>query len=778
MREIRYAVRSLLKAPAVTFAAWLILSLGVGVTTAIFTVANAVLFRPLPFADPDRLVQIGTVGVLELQAYREHGESIVALASYSGVNKDLHGAGEPERVAAVSAEPGLFDILGVQPLAGRTFRGGDPPTVAVLSERFWRQRFNAQAPGDWKIVLDGEPYSVLGVMPDRFRFPYRAQPTDLWIPTELARTENRFQRIDVAIGRLRAGATMDAAGAEWLAIAGRLGLRSPSSPGGPLPITALGEAVVGRSRRTLMTLLGAAVLVLLSACASVANLLLARAESRKREVAVRAALGAGRGRLFQQFLIESLVLVCAAAAGAAAIAFVTTRLLIVRAGSVLPRSSEVGFDGSTFLFLVMVASGTGVVLGLVPALSALKEDVAGALNTFGSRTSRSRGAAAIHNGLVITEVALAFILLTGAGLLLRAFVSLQRAPTGIVADRVITLRIDARGQVRPEASPTAVDAASSAQGRYFRAIEERVRQLPGVEAAGFVTRLHLQSPGNTGQVSIAGRAVPVDGPSVVRLREASPGYFRALGVPLRAGRLFGDRDPGIVINEAFARAFFGDENPLGRVSNRGTIIGIVGDVRQSLRAPAEPEMYGAIAGTSYSAATLVVSARVPAETLAAPLRAAVREISPNQTVFDVRTMGDVIGLAYADVDMSLWLAGLFAGLAVALSVAGIYAVLSSTVAARRKEFGIRLALGADRMRLLRMVAAQGGRLIAAGGIIGIAGALALTRFLQSLLYEVAPTDPITFVAASVLLVGIALMACVNPARRAMAVDPMSVLRRD
>ena len=781
MRDIRYAVRALLKTPGVTFTALLITALGIGATTAIFSVANNVLFRPLPFADPERLIELGTVGVLEFQAYREQSRSFESLVSWGTANKNLDTVGGPERISAVAAEPGLFELLGVRPMSGRTFAPGDPADVAVVSEGFWRHRFGGKPSVDnWKIVLDRQAYTVIGVMPDSFQFPYRTTRTEVWIPTELPRTSNWSQRIDVAVGRLKRGVTIDSAEAELRAISPRVSPVRSRNPGQTVPLTPLTEAVIGRSRTGVLILLGAVAMVLLIACTNVANLLLVRAEGRKRDVAVRMALGAGRGRLFAQFLTESLILAVAASVGAAIVAYVVTVVLSTLAAPQIPRAFEIGLDWTAFLFLLACAIGTGVAFGIVPALGATGYDITDMLNAVSDRSSGSRGSAALIKGLVVVEIALAFILLTGAGLLLRALLFLEGAPTGIVAERVITLRLETLGLL-PQLPPTPeTDSGLTAQGRYFRAIEERVRQIPGVRAAGFVTRLHVQSPGNTAEFTVVGQPLQAAGQGApVRLREASPGYFRALGIPLRAGRMFAEGEPGIIVNDTLVRQHFpAGANPIGRVLSRGTIIGVVGDVRQRLRLPPEPEIYRPIAGTGYSAATLVVSASVPVEGLAGPLRAAIREINPNQTTFDVKTMEDVVTAAHADVDLFLWLIGGFAGLAFTLSVAGMYSVLSHAVATRRREFGIRLALGADSGRVLRLVLAQGGLLIAVGIATGIAGALALTRLLQALLYEVTPTDPVTFSVATLALAVVSLVACLNPARRAMAVDPMTVLRHE
>jgi putative ABC transport system permease protein len=780
MRDIRYAIRALARTPTVTLISLLIMALGIGATTAVFSVANAVLFRPLPYAHPEQLFQFGTVGALEFQAYREQSQSFEGLVSYSAVNKNLHDAASPERIAVVEAERGLFDLLGVRPLAGRTFVPDDPSNVAVVSEGFWRRRYGGtRSVADWKIVLDGQAHTVVGIMSDRFQFPYQTPMTDLWIPTEIPRTDNWFQRIDVAVGRVRPGVTIDVAIAELRAIAARLEPLAKSNPSRSVSVMPLTAAVVGRSRTGVLTLLGAVVMVLLIACANVASLLTARAEGRTREVAVRTALGAGRGTLFKQFLTESLVLALAASAAAVFIGLGMTKVLVTLAATQIPRASEIGLDWAAFLFLLVVAVTTGLAFGVVPALYATRSDVASTLNAASGRSSRGRGSVAFNGGLVVTEIALAFVLLTGAGLLLRALMSLHRAPTGLVTEQVLTLRMESRGLLPEPETAVEPDSMPTPQGRYFRAIEERVGQIPGVRAAGVVTRLHVQSPGNTATFTVVGRPQQPHQPGApVRLRQASPGYFRALGIPLRAGRMLSDQEPGVLVNETLAREHFAGEDPIGRVLSRGTIVGVVGDVRQSLRLPPGPEIYSALAASSYSAATLVVSAAIPPERLVAPVRAAIREVNPNQTVFDVKTMAQVIASAHADLDLSLRLIGLFAILAFSLCASGAYGVMSYTVAVREKEFGIRIALGGEPGRILRLVLARGGLLIGAGAVIGILGALALTRFLRALLYDVTPTDPFTFTATTVALVSVAVIACLIPARRAMAVDPIAVLRRE
>ena len=779
MRDIRYAIRSLLKTPGLTFTALLTLALGTGATTAIFTVVRSVLLRPLPFSEPDRLVQFEPMGVMDFEAVREQSRSFESMVSYSARNSTLQDTTSPERVAVVAAERGLFELLGARALEGRVFGSADSTDVAVVNAGFWR-RFGGRAPlNDVKIVLDGQPYTVIGVMPETFQFPYRPIRTEIWIPMDLPRTSNRFQRIDVAVGRLKGGVTIDAARAELRAIARRLELLYPASGNMPaITIGPLTEAVIGRSRPALLTLSGAVAMVLLIACANVTNLLLARSEARRREVAVRMAIGASRARVMKQFVTESILLTLAGGLGAAAIGQGGTTLLVAIAGAQFPRSVEIGADWTVFLLLLAICVVTGIGFGVVATLRVTKASLSGVLEELDSRSSASRRSVAINNALVGAEIALALVLLIGAGLLLRGFVRLTSVSTGLVADDVLTLRLEARGLI-PNQPPVPANSsdATTAEGRYFRAIEEAAMRIPGVRAAGFVTLLPIERPGNLGSFAIAGREAPEPRPAV-RMREATPGYFRALGIPLRAGRLFTDRDPGVLVNETFVNQYLAGEDPIGRILDRGTIIGVVGDVRQRLRLPTEPEIYSPLARTSYSAATLVVNAPISRQRLVEQLRAAIRGVNPNQAVYNISTMNQVIATSHLDLNLQLWLIGSFAALALALSMAGIYGVMSYAVARRSKEFGIRLALGADAWRMLRLVLMQGALPIGGGLMIGIAGAFGVTRVLGAQLYEVTPTDPATFAIVTFALAGVAVAACLNPARRAMKLDPLTVLRRD
>jgi putative ABC transport system permease protein len=786
MQDIRYAARILLKAPAFTLVAVIVLALGIGANTAIFSVVSGVLLRPLPFARPDALVQlheadprngIGVVAYPDLVDWRKEATTFESIIAYSNVSKNLQGVDEPERIATVSAERGLFRMLGVEPIQGRTFRDDDPPGVVVIGAGFWKRRFGADLGLiGRKIVLDGEGFTVIGVMPEKFQFPYRASYSELWIPFDAPPlyAHNRHYHADFVTGRLKPGRTIEDARNELSVIATHLGNQYPDTNAGRTAVvTPLAEEVTGGARKSLLVLLGAVGVVLLIACANVANLLLARASMRTHEMAVRTALGAGRGRLIRQFLTESVLLAIAGGLAGMLVAIWGRDLLLKLAATEIPRSWEIGLDWRVFVFLLVVCIATGIGFGIAPALSATRIDVQWGLKEAGARASAGRHQSRLCDGLIIAEIGFSFVLLVGAGLLLRTFVHLENTPTGLVTENVLTLRISV-SQVQ---YPT-----DDAVSRYYREIEGRIMQFPGVRAAGYIQMLPLQSWGWDGWFSIAGR--PLETGASAELRFVSPGYFRALGISIRRGRPFTERDDGgashgILINEALARRYFPNEDPVGREISRGTIIGVVADVRDAgLGREPQPEIFSPLGQQSYRGMTLVVSGLLPPEALTSSVRGAIHQLNPNQAVFNVKTMERVVAdsLSYVKLDLSLM--GLFAGLALLLAVAGIYGVISYAVAGRTREFGIRLALGADRGRLLGLVLGHGAQLTMMGLVAGVAGAFALTRLLSSVLAGVTPTDATTFAAVSLLLAVVALVACLIPALGATRIDPLVALRNE
>ena len=790
--DCRYAARVFRNRPAFTLLVIATLALAIGANTAIFSIVSGVLLRPLPFADPGRLVQlsesIGSISYPNLLDWRAQNSVFESMAAYNYFSKNLQDNANPERVAAVMAERGLFRTLGVQPIAGRAFRDDDPPHVAVIGAGLWKRRFASDPALIGKnITLDGEAYTVLGVMPRDFQFPYQATHTELWIPLEVLRSPRpRALKYLSAVARLKPGVKLEAARKEMAVIAQRLEKQYPEeNAGGGILVAPLRDALAGGVRPALLTVLGAVGMVLSIACVNVANLLLARAAARSHEVAVRSALGASPGRLVRQFLTESVLLAIAGGAVGLLLAPWGSDLLLKLAASQIPRYWEIGIDWRVFAFLLVVSIGTGIAFGIVPALAAARVDLQSGLKEGGRRGSAGRRESLLRDGLVVAEIALSFVLLMGAGLLLRTFLYLERTETGMVTSNVLTL-----DTLLPQARyPT-----SRAAGRYYREMEDRVLQIPGVRSAGFINMLPLVGWGMNSTFTIEGHAPqpPGRGP-YVEFRFVSPGYFHALGIPIRRGRDLSDRDedsaqPVMTINETMARQYFPNEDPIGKhvqvlAREPVTIVGIVGDVRQEgLNQPSAPEVYFTVAQCPFpawlSSPAMVVSANLPPENLVSAVRAAIRGIDPTQAIFNVKTMDRVVADSLADHTLYLWLMGLFAGLALILAAAGIYGVISYAVTARTHEIGIRLALGAAQGRILRQVLGHGAALAGLGLAFGIAGALALTRLLARLLVGVAPNDPATFAATGVLLAAVALAACAIPARRAMRVDPMVVLRQE
>ncbi len=780
-QDIKFALRTARRSPGFIISAVLMLALGIGANTSIFSIVSGVLLRPLPFAEPDRLVQInetdqrfgtGPVAYLDLQEFRTDTSTFQEIVSYGNFARSLLDVANPERLAVVSSDRGLFRMLGVAPIIGRTFRDDDPPDVAVLSAGFWKRRFAADpACIGRKITLDHDIFTIIGVMPERFQFPFRNSLTQVWIPWTIpaAFTSNRYYRVDSVIARLQPGVTIDQGQRELSVIASRLESQYPNTNKGRRALmTPLAEVVTGRVRSSLLTLLGAVGLVLFIACANVANLLLARSSTRSREFAVRAALGANRSRLIRQLLTESVLLSMISGLLGLLIAHWSTRLILNLASGQIPRSWEIGLDWRVFSFLLAASAATGIAAGILPAFTVTRASLRTALD--------QPRVPWLRDGLVIAEIALSFVLLVSAGLVLQAFLALQNTPAGLVSENVLTLQMTI---ILKDYS------APGSYGRYLHTLAERIKTVPGVRAAGFIQYLPLQNWGWSAFFSIAGRPQPAGRPREAELRYVSPDYFRTLGIPLRRGRFFTEADTSssplvIVVNEALARKYFGSDDPVGQRTDRGTIIGVVGDVRSSqLDRPAAPEIYYTFAqntaATSDAGVSLVVSALARPETLVRSVRDAIQQVNPLQVIFGVKTMDRVIAESFADVNLYLWLIGLFALIALVLAMAGVYGVISYVVSARTREFGIRLALGAPETHLLRLVLGRGSGLAIIGIVLGVGGSLAAGRLL-SVLRGVKPPDSATLAIVGLLLALVAVAACLVPAKRAMQVDPNVALR--
>lgn len=777
LQDLRFALRGWAKAPGFTIAVIATLALGIGANTAIFSVVSGVLLRPLPFAAADRLVQItetqprdgdqggfdGAVVYRDFEQWRTTSNLLDGLAAYSKSSGNLQGIGEPEQASTVAAEPGLFRLLGVEPLLGRAFSEDDPLNVAVASYDTWRRHFA----GDPSVVgrrvtLDGQQFTLIGVMPEGFQFPYASSaadlavssPSDLWIPwrsTADLRT-NPERRIGPVLARLKPGATVEAAQQELGA------MEAPAQASRIVHVSSLQDAVTASARQSLLMLLGAVGLVLLVACVNVANLLLARTASRGREIATRAALGASNTRLIRQFLTESLLLAFCAGAAGLALGLWGRALLVKVAATQVPRVNEIGLDWRVFLFLLAVCLLTGIGFGLAPAMAAVR-------NRASALKSRAVGAS-LRDALAVVQIALAFVLLVGAGLLLRTFLNLQNINSGLNVENVLTMHLVVSG------------ADESA------AIEQRVAQLPGVRAAGLISLLPLQNSGWGGFLTVPGNPELFG----TELRYVTPGYFRAMGIPLLYGREFSssdgpDSEAVILVNAALARQVFPGEDPIGRVTDRGTIVGVVGDVRQErLSVAAKPEVYYSVAQNfaqmrSHGSTLVVRGAGTPAS-LTGAVRDAVREIRPGQALFRAATMQQVVDESLTLPRLYMWLLAAFASMGTLLAIAGVYSVIAYLVTLRTREFGIRMALGADAGEVLRLVLRRGVQLTMLGLCLGIGGALLLTRVLQGLLFGVAATDPRTFGVMATLLAAAALAASFAPARRAGRIKPIVALRSE
>ena len=787
-QDVRYGLRSLRASPTFTLIALTTLALGIGANALMFSIVSGVLIRPLPYADPASLVRINQIApsfglgaMRNLADYRAASTLIESITGYVTSSRVIQEGTGPERIGIVQAERSLFRVLGVEATVGRTFKDDDPPSVLVVAGAFARQRFGSETAAIGQtITLEGETLPIIGVMPDSFQFPYytallpgtlTGARIELWRAWELP--TNPRAGVDFTIGRLKPGVTRAAARDEMNAIANRLAAQYPETNRGlGVELTPLDETIVGSVRTQLLVLLGAVSLVLLAACANVANLMLVRASTRTREIALRTAIGAGRLRLVRQLLTESTIL--ALAGGALAFLFVRwgTPVVLTFSASRLSRISDIGVDWRVFAFLLTVSLATGIGFGLVPAIAASRGEVTGALKGGTGLGGSSRLFRRFRDGLATAEVALAFVLVIAAGLVVREFLRLRSTDPGFVAANVLTMHL-----------------MPNVGARECADLLPQIEALPGVRAAAFTQMLPLQSWGWTATFSIVGRpaAAPSDRP-VIELRYVTPRYFEALGIPIRKGRVFTDADVAtaprvIIVNETVVRRFFGGADPLGLQTDRGTVIGVAGDVRQAgLDRATLPDIYYPIAQNTSQirdlGMSLIIGTRVPPGQLAGPARELIRRTYPNLAIFGVKTMDQVVADSLSDTSLYTWLVGSFAALALVLACAGIYGVMSYAVASRTREFGIRLALGQDRASVERLVLRQAGTLVAIGLAVGLGGVVVSAKFLESLIVGAGHVQATTVTLAGAFLAAVALIACLAPARRAARVDPIVALRQD
>ena len=810
-QDLRYAARSLRRNPG--FAATIIvtLTLGIGANAAIFSVVNAVLLEPLPFADVGRLVNLretrpvagGTgrrvpvpVSPATFFDWRKGVPSFEQIAALAPIEVTFTGGGEPEQLQGAIVTAELFPMFGITPMLGRQFQpeenrpGAEP--VVILSHAFWQRRFG----GDARIVgepitLEGRRCTIIGVLPAWFddataaAVSLRSRPA-IWAPMPLveAGAPRSVPAWDVH-ARLKPGATIAGAQSELSAVMQRLAKEFPATNAArDAQIEPLVDRVVGGVRSNLWILFAAVAVVLLIACANVANLLLARASLRGAETAMRAALGASRARLMRQFLTESLLLSLTGCA---------LGLLVVAGGqdafasllpSTLPRAEHIAVDGRVLAFTVVVSLLTGIAFGLLPAWHGARTDLQRAINSGGRGGQSGSAGARVRNALIVAQVALSLVLLVGAGLLLRSFIALTGVDPGFNPHNVLTLRVNL---------PDATYRGGVQQAAFFDRLVQEVGALPGVDSAALVFPLPFSGPIQNAPFAVPGRATELAEELSTQFNIIGPHYFRALGIRVTQGRVFNERDregapPVAVINETLARRIWPGENPIGKrlTVGRGRaamiereVVGVFADIKQR-ELDSEPLLQICVPYAQVQTRTLylAVRGRVDAATLLAPVRAQLKSLDPDLPCTDIALWKDRLSGAVAPRRVTTWLLAAFGGTALLLAVVGLYGVMSYLVAQRRREFGIRVALGAQWSDLRRLVLGQGMRLVTAGVILGAVAALALSRVVATLLFQVSPTDPVTFLAVSALLALSAAAACWLPARRAAKVDPIAALRAE
>jgi predicted permease len=799
-QDLRYGFRSLRRSPGFAATALLTLALGIGANTAIFSVVRGVLLEPLPFAQPDRLVRVwhaqrsgdierGAVSEPDFLDWRAQSQLAQSMSGYffadglSGM--DLTGSGAPERLAVALTTPGFFETLGTPAFLGRSLQADDDVAgrnrVVVLSHELWTRRFGADRSLVGRTVtLNSEPFQVVGVMPERFTYP-ADRAIDAWVPLSFFGPNDigrvRGAHFLAVIARLKPGVTEAQLGAELSTIAARLSRDYPDNPGWEsVTLMNLRESILGEVQRPLLVLMVAVALLLLVACVNLASLLLARATGRRQELAVRAALGAGRGRIARQLLTESLTLAILGGLLGIALGVVAVRVLAASGASELPRAGDIRVDGTVLAFTVMLSLLSGLLFGIMPALRAssdLEHTLrAGARGTVGGSGQRLR------SGLVVAEVALAVILVIGAGLATKSFARLSSVDSGFQPSSalVVTMSVPGRYTTR-----------EAAQDYYYRVLDA-VRTVPGVQAAGSVRDLPLRGNGEMVRPTVPGMTMPPGEGPAAQMHHVSTDYFKALGVPIRGGRSFEMTDragapPVLVVNEELAKRFWPGENAVGKTLRLGStpfaVIGVVGNLRQrGLAEPVEPALYIHVLQNFRSRMSVVVRTAGEPLQYADAVRKAIWAQDSYQTITSLTTLESVLGTAVTRPRLLAWLLALFGVIGLSLGALGIFGVLAYAVNQRRQEIGVRVALGATPRSVLKLVVGQGMLLAGVGVVVGVLGAAVLTKSMQSVLFGIRPGDPITFVEVALVLLGAALVASWLPARRALAIDPVSALRAD
>ena len=818
-QDLRYAARTLLKSPAFAIVAVLTLALGIGANVAIFSVVYGVLLRPLPFAHPEQLVRIfddlqgpntPDVGMSapELWDLEDRSGVFQEVSAVAPGNSAVGGGERTVRAEALITSPDYFELLGAKPELGRVYTRQDSVPgflePLVISDGFWRRNFGSDPTViGRKMSLDRDLYTIVGVMPAGFRHPGRTLDTDVevWLAAGFSGqpfpvpADRALRIIPAAIGRLKPGMTVAQAQSQLDGYVGQLAREYPAAyPAASkwgLRLVSVQEDLVGRQRTQLFILFGAVGFVLLIASVNIANLLLARSSGRRREIAIRLAMGASRSRLARQLLTESTLFAVISGVVALVTVLFLKNAIVSMAPADIPRLNEVDVSGKVLFFAFVISICTGVLFGLAPALQASSPDQVENLREGGRGSGASRRHSRLSRILVVSEVALSIILLAGAGLLLRSFWRVLQVRPGFNPSHLTTVQIWIPQPNNPDMDPY---GPMEKRAAFLMEVYRRVATLPGVEESAIAGNdtLPMNSGRNYSPFSIQGRAADSERSPVADIAIVDTRYFRTMGVPLMAGRNFTATDTSTtqavaVIDQTLARRYWPDQDPLGQQVKFGfgpgpkgvTIVGVVGDIKSDGFAEASvPHIYVAMGQFAPINAVLFLRGRGDAQSLGEAVRQVVGSMDANVAVHSVSTMDQIIARSVADRRFALELLGVFAAVALLLAAIGIYGVMSYAFSQRTHEVGIRMALGAQRLDILRMALVEGMRIVAIGLVVGLVGAAVMTRFFESLLFNVAPSDPITFLSASAVLVGVAFFACYIPAQRATRVDPLVALREE
>ncbi|MCU1267452.1 MAG: hypothetical protein JWM21_3770 [Acidobacteria bacterium] len=794
-QDLRYGARMLAKKPLFTIVAVITLALGIGANTAIFSVVNAVLLRSLPYHNSDRLVVLSTtdsagerdgLSIPEAQEFQAGATAFEDLAAFQTQSVNLTGGERPDRVRGAFVSANFFKVFNLSPLLGRTFADGEDrqgaEKVAVINEKTWQERLNSDRNlGSRKLILNGEPYSVIGVVSASFKNPLDVE-VEVWMPMSNypGNTGQREARFLFGMGHLKPGISLSQGQAEAATIAGRLAQAYPKENAGrSARLESFRDLVVGDIRPMLWLLFAAVGVILLIACANLANLLLARGLARQREIAVRAALGASRWRLIRQLLTETTLISLVGGAVGLLLAYWGLYALLKLPQNFV-RAESVTLETRVLLFGLAVSVLTGWLFGLVPALQLARPQ----LQSFLKEGARGSGGGArwnrVRSGFVVGQVALSLLLLVSAGLLIRSFDKLLRVDVGFKPERLLSLeyRLPRNKYKEP-----------AVQWNFHRQVAEKIQQVPGVTSVALVRALPFSGNGGTSPIILPDREPPQKGQEPqVMINTAMPNYFETIGIPFVKGRLFNDQDQlktpiVFIINQTMARRFWPNQDPLGKQikladdGTTGTVIGVVGDAKHYwLEEETKPQMYSAFSQNPGIFSSVVIRTSVEPLSLAESVRQAVWKIDPDQPMWKVRTVEFLVNRTVADRKFLMALMGIFASLALVLTMIGLYGVISYLVNQRTQEIGIRMALGAQMGDILGLVLKQGMLLVLTGVGLGLVSAWLLTRLIASLLYQVSTTDPLTFAGISLLLIAVALLACYLPARRATKVDPLVALR--